>query len=80
MRPECATVGVLLRPLSGRIVSMRLWSLAKVFHTCGKNCGKSIGNVVDVQNMAGNSQLPQAAAAARPAKINRNRHGLWTIL
>ena len=23
---------------------MRVWSLAKVFHTCGKNCGKSTSN------------------------------------
>jgi hypothetical protein len=22
---------------------MHVWSLAKVFHTCGKNCGKSRG-------------------------------------
>jgi hypothetical protein len=32
---------------------MFLWSLAKVFHTCGKNCGKSIGSVRDAKNVAG---------------------------
>jgi hypothetical protein len=40
----CATVGVLqpiscLRPQSDR---MRIWSVPKDFHTCGKNCGKSL--------------------------------------
>src|SRR3954465_1706658 len=29
---------------SGRSKSMHLWSVAKVFHTCGKNCGKSRGS------------------------------------
>ena len=38
---ECVRVGVLPMACSGRIDSMRVWSLAKVFHTCGKNCGKS---------------------------------------
>jgi len=38
--PECVRVGVLL-DLPGRSDFMHLWSLAKVFHTCGKNCGKS---------------------------------------
>ena len=39
--PDCVRVGVLLAAGSGRSDSMRVWSLAKVFHTCGKNCGKS---------------------------------------
>ena len=39
---ECVRVGVLLSAGSGRSDSMRVWSLAKVFHTCGKVCGKSI--------------------------------------
>src|SRR6185295_3056323 len=38
--PECAKVGVLHRP-TGTDHPMRLRSLPKVFHTCGKNCGKS---------------------------------------
>ena len=38
---DCVRVGVLLAAGSGRSDSMRVWSLAKVFHTCGKNCGKS---------------------------------------
>ena len=37
---EYVRVGVLLTAGSGRSDSMRVWSLAKVFHTCGKNCGK----------------------------------------
>ena len=24
---------------------MLVWSLPKVFHTCGKNCGKSLGSM-----------------------------------
>ena len=39
--PDCVRVGVLLGAHSSRTDSMGVWSLAKVFHTCGKNCGKS---------------------------------------
>src|SRR4051794_18230020 len=39
---------------SGRSKSMHLWSLAKVFHTCGKNCGKSRGSRLSCAFMAGN--------------------------
>lgn len=37
---ECVTVGLLPGQFRPCIDSMRVWSLAKVFHTCGKNCGK----------------------------------------
>lgn len=42
---EYVTVGVLQKAGSPRSDSMRVWSLAKVFHTCGKNCGKSTETV-----------------------------------
>src|SRR5262249_15914593 len=39
---RCVTVGVLLGEAPDRRSnSMQLWSVARVFHTCGKTCGKS---------------------------------------
>src|SRR3954465_1336568 len=42
---------------SGRSKSMHLWSVAKVFHTCGKNCGKSRGSCFWCVFMAGKRRL-----------------------
>ena len=38
---------------------MRVWSLAKVFHTCGKNCGKSTGSADDAKIVARKHAVPQ---------------------
>jgi hypothetical protein len=48
---DCVTVGVLRSHATPgahncsqpRSKPMSVWSLPKVFHTCGKNCGKSSG-------------------------------------
>jgi hypothetical protein len=47
---------------------MRLWSLAKVFHTCGKNCGKSIGSIRDAKNVAGKHTIHPIRQGDMPAE------------
>jgi len=45
---DCVTVGVLTfsRRFRPRLPSrMHVWSLPKVFHNCGKNCGNSTRSV-----------------------------------
>jgi hypothetical protein len=41
--PKCVRVALLYGACLVRTGSMRVRSLPKVFHTCGKNCGKSPG-------------------------------------
>ena len=43
---EYVRVGLRLKRQPRRSDFMRVWSLAKVFHTCGKICGKSTKTVV----------------------------------
>jgi hypothetical protein len=53
---------------SGRSKSMQLWSLAKVFHTCGKNCGKSRGRGADDRYMAEKAFVSPAPPSLDPGE------------
>src|SRR5437867_2971817 len=54
---------------SGRTFSMRVWSLPKVFHTCGKNCGKTPRSAEIGRFKAGMSLILTRAKAGKAVKM-----------
>jgi hypothetical protein len=48
---------------------MRLWSLPKVFHTCGKNCGKSTKFTIGFEFGPETMRISRSAKAPRSEKV-----------
>ena len=69
LRGSCVTVGAFTGS-PGTSCGMRVWSLPKVFHTCGKNCGKTTRSVIRFSLRAEFSRILHEAKPRKGRKID----------